>query len=484
MFRNRELLASARFEPVAPTKLPVAQNVSPDSNDLISCMRFAIPRCMSRIAQNRYRQLDPRKDFTYKATTEFTSKSQRDYSSSSRSGRCGFFSCCTTGSRSVSDDFESSEEDEVVENNNPPMTFKFTEYSPMCFSHVRSFFGVHSRSFGRVLRDSNWHTTPSPGKSSAHIFFCDQWVIKTMTEAESDFLEKILHRYYYHVRDNPSTFLPHFVGHYRVERGMHFSYYLIVMRNVFITKTAIHRIYDLKGSTVGRFVSTKESQQTARMMKDLDLNSPIRIGGERKNLFMRQIVKDTEFLKKCRIIDYSLLVGIHEQQMCYSSAKLNSAQFIDAFERSSTQEGRKNEKWDRKDIEENDEERNTQRYQYSRRKGLPTSPHSCEPCAEKRKKNIAYGQDSPAGRNYFSAGEEKVVQLRKGINGGIQSTVNPGFRNEVYYAGIIDILQRYSTRKRMEHLTFGVLYGMDKISCVPPDKYAERFVHFIDSIIV
>lgn len=478
MSRNRELLASARFEPVAPSKLPVPQHVSPDSNDIISCMRYAIPRCMSRIVQNEYRQLDPRKDFTYKATTVFTVKSKDNNSDQRHRGCTGSILCST--SSGVSDDFESSEEDEVVETSNPPMTFQFTEYSPMCFSHVRSFFGVHSRSFGRVLRDSNWHATPSPGKSFAHIFFCDQWVIKTMTPAESNFLQDILHRYYYHVRDNPSTFLPHFVGHYQIQRGMGFSYNLIVMRNVFLTKTAIHRIYDLKGSTVGRFVSTNESQQTARLMKDLDLNSPIRIGAERKKLFMRQIIKDTEFLKKCEIMDYSLLVGIHEQQMCSSTAKLNSDSPSDEFHPSLSKEERRRKKMMKNEEEEGDFR--SSHHAYSKKRRF-SDPHGVDVrFPEKGNRGDAHAHSTlTGGKTSDGVGE---IRLRKGVNGGIQSTVNPGFRNEVYYAGVIDILQQYTTRKRLEHMTKGLAYGLDKISCVSPNHYAERFVRFIDSIIV
>lgn len=481
MSRNRELLASARFEPVAPSKLSVPQHVSPDSNDIISCLRYAIPRCMSRIVQNEYRQLDPRKDFTYKATTVFKVKPKENISDQHHRGCTGTFLCST--SSGVSNDFESSEDDEVVETNNPPMTFKFTEYSPMCFSHVRSFFGVHSRSFGRVLRDSNWHATPSPGKSFAHIFFCDQWVIKTMTPAESNFLQEILHRYYYHVRDNPSTFLPHFVGHYQVQRGMNFSYNLIVMRNVFITKTAIHRIYDLKGSTVGRFVSTNESQQTARLMKDLDLNSPIRIGAERKKLFMRQIVKDTEFLKKCKIMDYSLLVGIHEQQMCSSTAKLNSDSHSEEFLPPSLKEERRRKKMIREEEDEEEEEDfHSRHHAYSRKKRF-TDPHRVD-VRFSGKGNRSAAPVHRGGMGEKNSGGVEEVRLRKGVNGGIQSTVNPGFRNEVYYAGVIDILQQYTARKRLEHLTIGVAYGFDKISCVSPNHYADRFVRFIDSIIV
>lgn len=372
---------------------------------------------MTRIAQTENRQLNPQKDFTFESTTKFTRKDDQQYA------------CCSAGSPREDDDEVSSDDGEGDESG-PPLNFTFTEYSPMCYAHVRSFFRVKSLHFGRILRSSNWHSTPSPGKSSAHMFFCDKWVIKTMTKTESEFLREILHRYYYHVRDNPSTFLPHFVGHYRVELGMN-SYCLIVMQNVFLTKSSIHRIYDLKGSTVGRFVSTRESQRTARMLKDLDLNSPIRIGVERKGILMRQLVKDTDFLKKCMIMDYSLLVGIHE---------------VDSDETTGVEAG----------------------------EGITLRPAARGDARTGR----AAQNLSHAHRNV-----EEYARLVES-DGGIRSTVNPGFPNEVYYAGIIDILQRYTPRKRLEHLLFGIRYDSEKISCVHPSDYADRFLSFISSITV
>eukprot|EP00796_Vickermania_ingenoplastis_P007336 gene7336-5170_t len=422
---NRELLAGARFEPLAPTALPSTKRDDETPQDLIKCTRYAIPRCMARIAQTENRQLNPSKDFTYESTTVFKAHEEKGEGYS-----------CTSPLRRPKGD---SSSDDEADDDNPPMTFTFTEYSPMCYAHVRSFFTVNSNTFGRVLRTSNWHSTPSPGKSSAHIFFCDKWVIKTMTKTESEFLRQILHRYYFHVRDNPWTFLPHFVGHYQVKLGMA-SYNLIVMQNVFLTKSSIHRIYDLKGSTVGRFVSTRESQRTARMLKDLDLNSPIRIGPERKGILMRQLIKDTDFLKKCMIMDYSLLVGIHEMDQGLFMEDGNS-----------------------------EEAPPSQREQFARF----AAPGFARGDAR-------FGRGAQGGAIANPSDNYRLTE----DDGGILSTVNPGFPNEVYYTGIIDILQRYSPRKRLEHFVFGIKYDPDKISCVHPNDYADRFLSFISSITV
>merc|ERR1719428_2506382 len=52
---------------------------------------------------------------------------------------------------------------------------------------------------------------------------------------------------------------------------------------------------------------------------------------------------------------------------------------------------------------------------------------------------------------------------------------------KIYYMGIIDILQQFNTRKRIEtgyHRVEGS--GWQDHSCVHPDVYAERFIKFFD----
>eukprot|EP01122_Echinamoeba_exundans_P011050 TRINITY_DN4269_c0_g3_i1.p1 TRINITY_DN4269_c0_g3~~TRINITY_DN4269_c0_g3_i1.p1 ORF type:complete len:795 (+),score=203.61 TRINITY_DN4269_c0_g3_i1:107-2491(+) len=52
---------------------------------------------------------------------------------------------------------------------------------------------------------------------------------------------------------------------------------------------------------------------------------------------------------------------------------------------------------------------------------------------------------------------------------------------EIAYFGIIDVLQQYNTRKKLEHLLKSVRYEGDNISIVQPSYYAKRFVDFITS---
>lgn len=71
-----------------------------------------------------------------------------------------------------------------------------------------------------------------------------------------------------------------------------------------------------------------------------------------------------------------------------------------------------------------------------------------------------------------------------GVDGGVLSVMQ-GKRNgkqAIFYFGLIDFLQPWTTRKVVERELKGVL-GYDKtaISCVDPKEYATRFLEFIDA---
>ncbi|KPI85935.1 phosphatidylinositol-4-phosphate-5-kinase-likep ro tein [Leptomonas seymouri] len=342
--------------------------------------------------------------------------------------------------------FSSDDDDEDEEEDQPPVDFTFTDYSPMCYRHIREFFAVDPKEYCDVLCNSRWHSIPTPGKSAAQLFFCGRdWVIKTMTDMESEFLREILHRYYYHVRDNPYTLLPHFVGHHRVRIGAK-AFNFIIMQNVFATTNTIHEKFDLKGSTIGRFASDAEKRRATCTQKDLDINSPLHVGGERRALLIDQIRKDCEFLKRSSIMDYSFLVGIN---VVPSVAERGA------------------------------------------------NP-SASPGAQMR--NVAEATLRMSATTYATLGDRQestgadlTDQIRNANldgrcftadQGGMMSNTVPGLRQEIYYIGIIDILQEFNARKRLENVVFGAMYDRKRISCVDPNDYAARFIAFMSSIIV
>ena len=69
--------------------------------------------------------------------------------------------------------------------------------------------------------------------------------------------------------------------------------------------------FDIKGCLAGRYQSpgsgTKQSQET--VLKDKNFQGSLIMLGEDRTWFLKQIARDTEFLRRNRIVDYSLLVA-------------------------------------------------------------------------------------------------------------------------------------------------------------------------------
>ena len=77
----------------------------------------------------------------------------------------------------------------------------------------------------------------------------------------------------------------------------------------------VHKKYDLKGSTVDREASDKEKQKKEPTLKDMDFlndGAKVKIGDEAKEKLLETLSADVEFLTKNDIMDYSLLLGIHD----------------------------------------------------------------------------------------------------------------------------------------------------------------------------
>lgn len=87
------------------------------------------------------------------------------------------------------------------------------------------------------------------------------------------------------------------------------------MNNLFPAHKDIHETYDLKGSTVGRMYPEDKALQNPRaVLKDLNWinrGKTLELGPEKRALLTEQLRRDSELLKQLHVMDYSLLVGIH-----------------------------------------------------------------------------------------------------------------------------------------------------------------------------
>lgn len=397
--------------------------------------------------------------------------------------------------------------------------FTFTDFAPMCYSHIRSFFHIDPKSYCNSLLRSKWHSIPSPGKSCARLFFCGRdWLIKSMKPSESKFLRDILHRYYYHVRDNPYTLLPHIVGHHRLQIGSEVTDF-IIMQNVFATTNSIDEKFDLKGSTIGRFALEIEKLQATCTQKDLDINKPIHIQPAQRKFLINQIILDCNFLRRSKIIDYSLLIGIHvlpqPQNLATDHANVPPPRgSVTHMTGSHNNESKIYMDNTAHVVASRDQLCATgQNYNWMYAQAAlslpstgstvakpldicPATPtHPLEPATHVTSHEI--GQPAPmltedANVRDAAVRDGAAPQLCDTLDGnfltacegGLRSTDVEGLQSEIYYIGIIDILQEYNAVKRLETTFRGMRYDRERISCVNPKKYAARFVAFTSSIIV
>ena len=158
----------------------------------------------------------------------------------------------------------------------------------------------------------------SPGKSGSFFYFSRdyKYIIKTIHHAEHKLLRKILREYYTHVERYPNTLISQFYGLHRVKIPYGKKIHFVIMNNLFPPHRDIHQTFDLKGSTVGRDYKEEDLERNPRAtLKDLNWlrrGYHFEFGGEKKRLFIQQMERDVTLLQKLKIMDYSLLVGIHD----------------------------------------------------------------------------------------------------------------------------------------------------------------------------
>uniref|UniRef100_A0AAV1VGR8 PIPK domain-containing protein n=1 Tax=Peronospora matthiolae TaxID=2874970 RepID=A0AAV1VGR8_9STRA len=226
--------------------------------------------------------------------------------------------------------------------------FKFKDYSPDVFRQVRRRFGIDSADYMLTLSgDFNFIEFMSNSKSGQFFFHSHdgRFMIKTQTKDDSKSLRRLLPHYYKFVMENPNTLITRFYGMHRVQmhhlrRKMHF----VIMASVFNTSLEIHARFDLKGSRIGRCASAKEYEHGSTcVLKDndlLDKGFRLRMSTAQRAIFIAQLRKDVGFLKRMKIMDYSILVGVHDSSYEGRNDLYTSTRASDSFESvTSQQEG-------------------------------------------------------------------------------------------------------------------------------------------------
>lgn len=142
-------------------------------------------------------------------------------------------------------------------------------------------------------------------------FFCitadSKYIIKTLFDPELVTLRHILPRLHKYYIDNPATLLCKIVGLYEMQLHLGFTTKFIVLHNIFDhPQNQVHARFDLKGSWINR-----RGKDGLRL--DSDMKEFIYLQDQYYENFVQQLKKDSDFLASCGIMDYSLLLGIHDK---------------------------------------------------------------------------------------------------------------------------------------------------------------------------
>mmetsp|Transcript_4254 Transcript_4254/g.8143 ORF Transcript_4254/g.8143 Transcript_4254/m.8143 type:complete len:522 (+) Transcript_4254:151-1716(+) len=373
-----------------------------------------------------------------------------------------------------------------------PYRYKFKAYAPHIFSKIRDFAGVEKQRFlHSICGNDSFIEFVSNAKSGQFFFYSHdgRYMIKTQTQEEKNFLRHILPHYFLHLKENPHSFITHFYGMYRVKipdlgKSVHF----VIMKSVFNTEKEIHKIWDLKGSTLGR--RAKRGDGVRKDLDFVDEGRKLKVKPLVKAAIMEQLEKDAKFLAKMHIMDYSLLLGVHLCTQADEQSEKNRLNGDDAI-MSNTPMRRQH----KQEIRENGGKFGIVKQFFESAKDvlgiLPeeerTQQSDDDTDSDRDEKGSSYLDPEEArtilSTHYFCQMtnlEKNPYTSRDDL--GIESMW--GASKELYFAGIIDILQLYNTRKWGETIFRKAVGNNEKaISCIHPEAYARRFVEFIGSLI-
>ncbi|KAH0793743.1 SAICAR synthase-like protein [Histomonas meleagridis] len=195
--------------------------------------------------------------------------------------------------------------------------YKFKTYAPVVFMHLRHLFGITDDEYlVSLTADYMMSELKTIGRSGAMFFYTwdGRYVLKTLTKDELAVLRRILPKYYQYVSTHPDTLVNQFFGVYRSQTSMGRPIRFVIMNNVFPIGFQLKYKFDLKGSTVNRHVAPEKKDKPGVTMKDTEFAEKryLSIGPRDWTLLRTQLLDDTNFLSSCGLMDYSLLIGIHQ----------------------------------------------------------------------------------------------------------------------------------------------------------------------------
>jgi len=219
--------------------------------------------------------------------------------------------------------------------------FTFRTYAPVAFRYFRDLFGIKADDFMISICNEPMRELSNPGASGSIFYLTrdDEFILKTVMFKEAEFLQKLLAGYYMNLQQNPHTLLPKFFGMFCYQCNQK-NIRLIVMNNLLPSCVKMHLKFDLKGSTYKRKANKHERSKKSPTFKDLDFDNVLPEGillePETYTALISTMRRDCRVLESFKIMDYSLLVGVHNLDLAARERAEEGADAADGLKKFTT----------------------------------------------------------------------------------------------------------------------------------------------------
>ncbi len=339
------------------------------------------------------------------------------------------------------------------------------EYAPEIFSYLRKLDGINEEEILNSMLPMNNQIGLKDSEGRGGSFFINsddnEFSIKTITQHEAELLKGyLLYELAEYLSENRDSIIGRIYGMYKISNKTGLfkesDLYFILMKNVIgsFNENLICK-YDLKGSSLNRKVNLGEYGEN--VLKDnnfREVEQVLLLNKKNADKLKNITTEDANFFAKVEIMDYSLLVA---------KLSLNKNEMEDLFGKN---------------------HRRQTEIEYFQMAGIKrqtlnldsniTSGNNNQIFQENNKKNEKNDEET-----------SKIIRYKKNKLKPLKKYFFPSLKGDVLYIiSIIDFFQQYNLNKSLETKFKMIIKGAseNEISSVPPQKYKDRFIEFIESI--
>jgi hypothetical protein len=339
------------------------------------------------------------------------------------------------------------------------------EYAPEIFSYLRKLDGINEEEILNSMLPMNNQIGLKDSEGRGGSFFINsddnEFSIKTITQHEAELLKGyLLCELAEYLSENRDSIIGRIYGMYKISNKTGLfkesDLYFILMKNVIgsFNENLICK-YDLKGSSLNRKVNLGEYGEN--VLKDnnfREVEQVLLLNKKNADKLKNITTEDANFFAKVEIMDYSLLVA---------KLSLNKNEMEDLFGKN---------------------HRRQTEIEYFQMAGIKrqtlnldsniTSGNNNQIFQENNKKNEKIDEET-----------SKIIRYKKNKLKPLKKYFFPSLKGDVLYIiSIIDFFQQYNLNKSLETKFKMIIKGAseNEISSVPPQKYKDRFIEFIESI--